>query len=135
MSIVLDPPAEFDSVSRDAGHPAITQAAWHPVCRLDDLEPEWGEAALVDGEQVAVYRLWDDSVRAVSNRDPATGSYVMARGIVGSRDGRATVASPLHKQVYDLQTGECLSHSGLAVPVFDTRITAGTVEINMDTAA
>ena len=67
MSIVLDPPGEIDSAADPVDHrPGAT--TWHPVCRLADLEPEWGEAALIDGQQVALYRLWDDSVRAVSNR-------------------------------------------------------------------
>ena len=134
MSIVLDPPGEIDSAAGPVGG-GQGAPTWHPVCRLTDLEPEWGEAALLDGEQVALYRLWDDSVAAVSNRDPATGSFVMARGIVGSRDGRATVASPLHKQVYDLLTGACLSHSGLSVPTYRTRIVGGVVEVNLSAAA
>jgi len=125
MSIVLDTPTSADDVQ------VADSPTWHPVCELADLEPEWGEAALVLGEQVALYRLWDDSVCAVANRDPATGSFVMARGIVGSRAGRPTVASPLHKQVYDLRTGQCLSHPGPAVPVFDARVIEGTVQVRL----
>ena len=134
MSIVLDSPAEIDPAADPADHrPRVD--TWHRVCRLVDLEPEWGEAALLAGKQVALYRLWDDSVAAVANRDPATGSFVMARGIVGSRYGRATIASPLHKQVYDLQSGECLSHPGLAVPAYRTRVVDGVVEVNLPNAA
>jgi nitrite reductase (NADH) small subunit len=59
----------------------------------------------------------------------------MARGIVGTRSGRPTVASPLHKQVYDLETGECLSHPGPSIPVFGTRITDGIVEVHLPAAA
>jgi len=129
MSIVLDSPDATTEARVDE------RPTWHAVCRLDHLEPEWGEAALVDGQQVALYRLWDDSVRAVSNQDPATGSFVMARGIVGSRAGRATIASPLHKQVYDLASGECLSHPDLAVPVYPARITDGVVEVCVPSAA
>ena len=123
MTIILEPLA------------SSTDVTWHPVCALADLEPEWGEAALIDGQQFALYRLWDDSVRAVSNQDPTTGSFVMARGIVGTRSGRPTIASPLHKQVYDLESGECLSHPGSAISVFDTRITDGVIEIQLPAAA
>ena len=45
----------------------------------------------------------------MDHHDPHTGAPVMARGIVGSRGDRPTIASPLHKQVYDLGTGECFS--------------------------
>ena len=123
MTIILEPLA------------SSTDVTWHPVCALADLEPEWGEAALIDGQQIALYRLWDDSVRAVSNQDPTTGSFVMARGIVGTRSGRPTIASPLHKQVYDLESGECVSHPGSAISVFDTRITDGVIEIQLPAAA
>jgi nitrite reductase (NADH) small subunit len=40
------------------------------VCRLEDIVPNCGVNALVGGEQVAVFRLWDDSVLAVANHDP-----------------------------------------------------------------
>lgn len=98
-----------------------TTAAWTPVCRIDDLEPMWAEAALVHGRQVAIVRLPDDTLYAFSNIDPATGASVMARGIVGSRGGRPTVASPLHKDVYDLRTGECYTDPGRRLPVWHVR--------------
>ena len=56
---------------------------WRRICRLSDLESGFGEAALVDGRQVALFRL-DDGVHAVGHVDPATGAGVIARGITGS---------------------------------------------------
>ena len=111
---------------------ATDVGVWHAVCRLDELEPEWGEAALLDGQQIAVFLRGDGSVHAVSNRDPATGSFVMARGIVGSRGDRPTIASPLHKQVYDLVTGQGLSHPELCLPVHRARVLHSAVEISLD---
>ena len=37
--------------------------------------------------------------------------------------------------VYDLESGECLSHPGSAISVFDTRITDGVIEIQLPAAA
>jgi nitrite reductase (NADH) small subunit len=85
---------------------------WTDVCPLDALVPERGAAALVGGAQVAVFRLADDSVVAVQNRDPFAGANVLARGIVGSVAAVATVTSPMHKQVWDLRTGACLDDAG-----------------------
>ncbi|WP_273653032.1 nitrite reductase small subunit NirD [Cellulomonas fimi] len=82
------------------------------VCGLDALVPERGAAALVDGVQVALFRLADDTVLAVQNRDPFAGANVVARGIVGSVGDTPTVTSPMHKQVWDLRTGECLDTGG-----------------------
>lgn len=104
-------------------------AVWAPVCRLTDLEPMWGEAALVHGRQVAVVRLPDDTVFAFTNIDPVTGASVMARGIVGSRAGRPTIASPLHKDVYDLQTGERYTSGGRRLALWNARVVDGVVSV------
>jgi nitrite reductase (NADH) small subunit len=108
---------------------ADASTGWADVCELAQLEPLWAEAAIVDGEQLALVRMPDGIVYAVSNQDPATGSYVMCRGIVGSHGDRVTLASPLHKQVYDLATGECLSSADLTLRTFQTRVEAGTVRV------
>ncbi|MFI9639603.1 nitrite reductase small subunit NirD [Micromonospora sp. NPDC051925] len=104
--------------------------AWTPVCPLDRLEPERGVAALVDGVQVALFRTGDE-LFAVDNLDPLSGAYVMSRGIVGSRGGTPTVASPLHKQVYDLRTGLCLDLPGVTLPRYDVRCRDGLVEVRL----
>ena len=101
-----------------------------PVCRLDAIDVEGGVAALVDGEAVAVFRTYDGGVFALSNRDPFSGASVLARGIIGSRGGAPFVASPIHKQAFDLRTGECLDDPGVRVPTYDVHVTAdGTVVV------
>ena len=107
------------------------EAGWHRVCAIDDLEPAWGEAALVAGRQVALFRTGPDEVFAVAHEDPATGAHVMARGILGSKGTRPTIASPLHKEVYDLETGECFSTPGLRLATYSTRLSGGFVEVQL----
>lgn len=102
---------------------------WHRVCRLDALQPERGVAALVAGLQVAVFRTWSGEVFAVDHRDPVSGAYVMARGIVGTRGDTPTVASPMYKQVFDLRTGACLDDAAVSVAVHACRVTDGVVEV------
>ena len=89
---------------------------WTAVCRLEDLAPERGAAALVDGQQVALVRLLDDRVLAVQQLDPFSGAHVMSRGIVGSRSVEGsdvpTITGPMYKQVFDLETGRCLDGAG-----------------------
>lgn len=106
-------------------------AGWVEVCALSQLESLWAEAAIVDGEQLALVRMPDGTVFAVSNEDPATGSYVMCRGIVGSRGDRVTLTSPLHKQVYDLATGECLNSPDLRLRTFETSVESGSVRVRL----
>jgi len=83
-------------------------SGWTTVCPYPDLIPGRGVAALVDGEQVAVFLDRAGNLYALTNRDPFSGAYVMSRGIVGRRGDVPTVASPMYKQVFDLRTGECL---------------------------
>ena len=119
-------------------------ATWLTVCRVTDLEPGWGEVALIGDRQVALVRLDEEEVYAVDHHDPHTGAPVMARGIVGSRGDhlaqrgpyllgdRPTIASPLHKEVYDLGTGECFTDATLALRTHRTRIVGGMIEVEFD---
>jgi len=106
-------------------------AEWLVVCTLDALYPERGAAALVDGEQIALFRLHDDSVRAVQQADPyADGVNVMSRGLVGQAGERNTVASPMYKHVFDLDTGDCLDAKGaepVALRCWPVRVDDGVV--------
>jgi nitrite reductase (NADH) small subunit len=86
-------------------------------------------AALVRSEQVAVFLLPDGAVHAVGHHDPCSGANVMARGLTGSYDGTPTVASPIHKQRFDLLTGRCLDDDTASLPVFDTRVNEGWIEV------
>ena len=104
---------------------------WTPVCRYAELLPERGVAALVNGEQVALFRTFDGMLHAIGNRDPFTGTFVLARGIVGTRGNAPTVASPLFKQVFDLRTGACVSEADARVPVHEVRCVDGVVEVRL----
>jgi nitrite reductase (NADH) small subunit len=104
---------------------------WTPVCAYSALLPERGVTALVQGEQVALFRTFDGMLHAIGNRDPFTGAFVLARGIVGTRGDAPTVASPLFKQVFDLRTGACVTDAGAGVPVHDVRCVDAVVEVRL----
>ncbi|MFG1707876.1 nitrite reductase small subunit NirD [Nonomuraea sp. M3C6] len=105
--------------------------SWTPICDYEAILPERGVCALVDGVQVAVFRTYDGSVHALGNRDPFSGAYVLSRGIVGTRKGEPTVASPLHKQVFSLVSGVCLDEDAVSVPVYPVRVAGGCVEVSV----
>ena len=98
------------------------------VCGLDDILPNAGVCALVDGEQVAVFRVEDD-VYAVSNHDPFSRANVLSRGIVGDLKGELVVASPVYKQHFSLRTGRCLEDAAVRIPVYAARIEDGFVVV------
>jgi len=108
---------------------AVLSPQWTAVCRLADLYPERGVAALVDGQQVALFRMHDDRVYAIGNLDPFSGAYVLARGIVGSRGDAPVVASPMYKEAFDLRTGQCLDDPAVSVPVYPARVREGLIEV------
>ncbi len=113
-----------------------TETTYEVVCRLDQIEREGGVTALVGGEAVAVFRTFDDDVHALSNYDPFSKASVLARGIVGTKavDGEEVpfVASPMHKQAFDLRDGRCLDdpdNPEVVVPTYDVRVVDGVVEV------
>ncbi|MGN6426674.1 MAG: nitrite reductase small subunit NirD [Leifsonia sp.] len=121
------------TITQTAARPDATPTDWVRACRVDDLEPSWGEAVLLRMRQIAVFLLSPREIYAVAHEDPAAdGAPVMARGIVGSRGDRPTVASPLHKEVYDLGTGECFTDPALALRTFRTRIVGSFIEIELE---
>lgn len=106
--------------------------AWIDVCALEDLLPERGAAALVEGTQIALFRLLDDEVVAVQQKDPFSGANVVSRGLVGSAGDRTIVSSPMYKQVWDVRTGECLDAAGKApqdLASYPARVMGGRVEV------
>jgi len=101
---------------------------WTPVCAFTELLPDRGVAALLEGgEQVAIFRTSVDEVYALSNIDPFTGAAVLSRGLVGDIGGVPVVASPLHKQHFDLRTGACVDDLSVTVTVYPVRVDDGTI--------
>jgi len=107
--------------------------SWTVICSCERLEPERGVAALVEGAQIAVFLTHDRQLHAIDNYDPYARAHVLSRGIVGTRGDAPTVASPMHKQVYDLRTGACLDLPGVAVRTYPVRCRDGMVEVQWPT--
>ena len=108
--------------------PVIAQ--WQTICPLTRIIPNTGVCALVNDEQVAIFRIGNE-VFAISNYDPFSKAYVLSRGIVGDRQGIPKVASPIYKQNFNLITGECLDDDSVNVAVFPVRIVDGQVQVGI----
>jgi len=118
--------------------PTVGPVCWTPVCEADTVRPDRGIAVLVGNEPVAVFRLsaFDGGAeewRAVSHLDPVAGVPVMARGLVGTIGEPPlvipTVASPLHKERYNLRSGHSLDDSSASLQTFPVRVHEGRVEV------
>jgi NAD(P)H-dependent nitrite reductase small subunit len=104
---------------------------WVPVIEVDRLEPDRGVCALVDGRPVAVFRCApDDVLFAVDDVDPYSGASVLSRGIVGSIGDDIVVASPMHKQRFDLRTGRALDDPDVVIDTFSVRVERGWVVVS-----
>ncbi|MBD1940131.1 nitrite reductase small subunit NirD [Microcoleus sp. FACHB-68] len=106
----------------------VTQ--WVDVCPVSAITPNTGVCALVDGKQVAVFRVGNASeIYALGNYDPFSKAYVLSRGIVGDRKGVKKVASPIYKQNFNLATGQCLDDETVKVPAFPARVVDERVQV------
>lgn len=99
------------------------------ICTINDLTPQVGVPALVQGEQVAVFRLKDGNIYAVSNYDPFSKANVIARGITGNLKGFDVVASPIYKQHFDLRTGQCLEDDSVSIKTYPVKLDGDDVLI------
>jgi len=108
----------------------MSEKPWISVCEIDDLLPDTGVCALVNNQQVAIFRSRRlNEVFAVSNYDPIGEANVLSRGIIGSIGDEVVIASPLYKEHYNLRTGECLEKPEYNVAVYPVRIDDGLVQV------
>ncbi len=104
--------------------------SFEKICQISDIIPGTGVCALVNGEQVAVFRPTDtEEVFAISNTDPFYQSNVLSRGLICEHKGELWVASPLKKQRFNLATGLCMEDENFSVKSYQARVTKGEVEI------
>lgn len=80
------------------------------VGQVSDIPVGEGRTYAVDGEQIAVYRMRDGSLRAVGAVCPHRGGP-LADGLTDDD----VVVCPLHGMSYDLTTGQEVGGSGLSV--------------------
>jgi nitrite reductase (NADH) small subunit len=77
-----------------------TASRTHVLGPVDQIPPGEGRAFGIDGQQVAVFRLRDGSLRAVSGVCPHRGGPI-ADGTIDQQ----VVICPLHQHAFDLATG------------------------------
>ncbi|MGI4779221.1 MAG: nitrite reductase small subunit NirD [Janthinobacterium lividum] len=107
-----------------------TTLQWTAVCAADDILPDTGVCALIDGVHVAVFRIGQaEQFFAIDNVDPKSGASVLSRGLVGNLGDRVVVASPIYKNHFDLRTGECLESPEHSVRAHAVRVEAGGVQV------
>jgi NAD(P)H-dependent nitrite reductase large subunit/NAD(P)H-dependent nitrite reductase small subunit len=107
------------------------QAPWRPVCDASEALPDSGLAALVDGRQIALFRV-GDQVYALDNYDPNSEANVLARGLIGDVQGEPVVASPIYKHHFSLITGRCIEDPEQSVRAYPARIADGRIWVKSE---
>ncbi|MDN3377650.1 MULTISPECIES: nitrite reductase small subunit NirD [unclassified Pseudoalteromonas] len=97
---------------------------WHDIASIDDLVADSGVCALVENTQIALFYIPQEpaAVFAINNYDPIGDANVLSRGIIGSMQNALVVASPLYKQHFCLQTGQCIEQSDVCVATYPVKI-------------
>jgi nitrite reductase (NADH) small subunit len=106
---------------------------WKDICHIDAIVPNSGRCALMDGEQVAIFRVQksgNDALYAIHNHDPFSKANVLSRGIIGSVSDRVVVASPIYKQHFCLQTGECIEEQSTQLKTWQVRVENNIVQLS-----
>jgi nitrite reductase (NADH) small subunit len=101
----------------------VTGGLQHDLGPLDQIPLGEGRAFVVEGEQVAVFRLRDGSLRAVSAVCPHKGGP-LADGQIDA----AVVLCPLHLNAFDLSTG-CSTTSAYALSTYDVEVIADRIVV------
>jgi nitrite reductase (NADH) small subunit len=128
-------PARREDAQEGGGQDGATMptpGAWVRICRLDDIAPNTGVGALLGKRQIALVRVLTGEVSevfAIANFDPFSKAFVLARGIVGDRQGVPKIASPIFKQSFDLRTGVCLDDPAVKVATYPVRVHDGAIEV------
>ena len=103
---------------------------WQEVCPLTAILPATGVCALVEGQQIAIFRPGtDEQVFALSNIDPFAQASVLSRGIIAEHQHTLWVTSPLKKQHFRLQDGYCMEDARASIASYPVRIRKGMVEV------
>ncbi len=109
------------------------QIQWENICKTGEILPNIGVCALVEGQQIAIFKVADSSgteqLFAINNYCPFSESNTISRGLMGSLDGKIVVASPLYKQHFDLSTGICLEDSSISLDIYPVRIEQDTIQL------
>ncbi len=126
----LPPPEEMHLSNGETLAHALRNGSrrWVRVGRVEDFPADGAGVVLYGRTQIAVYRFASrDEWYATQNVCPHKRALVLARGLLGDHDGVPTIACPLHKKLFALTTGRCLSGEPLTLATFPVEVRDGAV--------
>jgi nitrite reductase (NADH) small subunit len=105
---------------------------WNTICTIEDILSNSGVCALINGQQVAIFRVQTpegEMFYGLDNYDPFSHANVISRGLVGSLGGKIVVASPIYKQHFELATGQCLEDEEVRLNTWQVQNDNGSIQV------
>ncbi len=129
----------IENVSKESGEVSANKIDWLTVCKIEDITKNTGVCANFNGKQVAIFHMKKakdsdgiggiSEVKAVCNVDPFSAASVLSRGLITEKDNQFFVASPLLKQEFCLETGQCQQDDAIAINTYKARIDDELVQL------
>ncbi|MBP6495355.1 MAG: nitrite reductase small subunit NirD [Psychrobacter sp.] len=116
----------------------------YTICNLNDIIPETGVCALVDGKQIAIFRTKHNHLFALDNYDPFSQANVLSRGLIGGTtvtndagidEAILYVASPIYKQRFNLATGQCLDDESIKLNTYQVALNDDDVVVQLEASS
>jgi len=116
------------------------EITWLTICNLTDIAKNTGVCAELNGKQVAIFHIQaasissdknrgESEVKAIDNLDPFAKANVLSRGLITEKDQQYYVASPLLKQEFCLDSGQCQQDETVIIPTYKARILGDLVQL------
>lgn len=93
---------------------------------IDEIPVGEGRTFAIDGTQIAVFRLRDDTLRAVDAVCPHRGGP-LADGLADDR----VIVCPLHNHTFDLCTGAEVSGAAMSVRSYPVEAVDGSIRVTI----
>jgi len=114
--------------------------AWLTICKIADIAKNTGVCAELNGKQVAIFHIQaasfsradncrESEVKAICNFDPFAKANVLSRGLITEKNQQYYVASPLLKQEFCLDSGQCQQDETVVIPTYKVRINGDLVQL------
>ena len=95
------------------------------VAQRDDLAPGSGKCLLVEGKQIALFRI-DDEFHVIDNECPHEGASLGDGFLEGT-----VITCPLHAWQFDVITGEMPGHSRIKVGRHSVKVEGDDVFVEL----
>ncbi len=82
--------------------------AWIKICHTSDVLENSGSPVKIKDEHIAIFNYHKQEWYAIQNMCPHKKQFVLARGLIGQEHEVRKVACPMHKNTFDLATGQHL---------------------------